>query len=255
MYSLCTAGASKIRHAIRDLDADDLAAIRRLPSFRRYVESLINCRHVIAVLTDDGQLRSQLYGLLEDIRVWLLVWHGVLRFLLALVAELPRTQLGKQVGRESVNIINKFRNFKQFPFHLIDQLRDLYAKCAATAINNTPDFQSAWELLAFLSRDQLLDVLTRGADGLRTYSRSYCSNTADKASVTARSEIAGIVAEIRAYIERIRDASNVKAVNNGSNKQPSTDAFKSDTKVMSRQELQAVSGSILWHLSNEKRQQ
>lgn len=97
LYAMCTTNSAGVKQAIQQMSTEDLEAVRRLPSFRHYVESLLDCRHVIAVLTDEEELRGQLHGLVEDVRVWLQLWYGALRVLLTLVHELPRTQLGKQV--------------------------------------------------------------------------------------------------------------------------------------------------------------
>lgn len=217
-YGLCTARSSTdVRAAVGQLNASDLDTVRRLPSFRRYVESLVECRHVIAVLTDDEALRQQLPGMLQDVRVWLRLWYGALRLLLAIVQELPRSV---QLGR---------------------QLRDLYAQCAASAVVESPALQAAWELLAMLSRDELLALLQRCAVVLEAYGAQYCGRQ-------SLDRIEAIVVELRAHADRIRAACQVNATSpeevataengGGSGGQA---AFSSQTKVLSRAEMQAVS--------------
>lgn len=213
-YALCTAATgSDVRTAVRLLDAAALDTIRRLPSFRRYVESLLDARHVIAVLTDDEALRKQLPGLLRDVRVWLQLWYGVLRVLLAVLQELPR------------NVT------------LSRQLRDLYAQCAATAVDDSPALNTAWELLAMLSRDELLGLLKRCAAALEVYAERYCDRHALQLT-------GGIVAQLRWHADRIRDACQTSVVSpeEMAASAAAATAFSSQTKVQSRAEMQAVSG-------------
>lgn len=95
-FSVCTTYAESLA-AIRLLSPEDLDAIRRLPSFRRHVESLDDCRKVIEILRNDEFLRKSLGDLITDIHVYLRHFYWALRVLLNLVADLPKNLLGKQV--------------------------------------------------------------------------------------------------------------------------------------------------------------
>lgn len=95
-FSLCTTYEESL-DAIHHLKADDFDTIRRLPSFRRYVESITDCRQVIAILRDDLILKESLCGLIADIHIYLTQFYWALRVLLNLVQDLPKNILGKQV--------------------------------------------------------------------------------------------------------------------------------------------------------------
>lgn len=97
VFAVCTTYAASL-DAIRHLTSDDLDAIRRLPSFRRHVESVTDCRQVIELLKNDEFLRQSLFGLVTDIHVYLRHFYWALRVLLNLVNELPKNLLGKQVN-------------------------------------------------------------------------------------------------------------------------------------------------------------
>lgn len=96
-FAICTTYAESLA-VIRKLERDDFEVIRRLPSFRRHVESIENCRQVIEILKNDDFLRESLCELVTDIHVYLRHFYWALRVLLNLVADLPKNLLGKQVS-------------------------------------------------------------------------------------------------------------------------------------------------------------
>lgn len=95
-FALCTTYVDSLA-AIRTLKSADFEAIRRLPSFRRHVESIDDCRQVIEILQNDDFLMESLCGLVTDIHVYLRHFYWALRVLLNLVQDLPKNLLGKQV--------------------------------------------------------------------------------------------------------------------------------------------------------------
>jgi len=64
-FALCT-DYSKALGRIKQLTHEDMETIRRLPSFRPYVEQINDCKRIIAVLTDDDYLKKKLPQLLRD---------------------------------------------------------------------------------------------------------------------------------------------------------------------------------------------
>lgn len=101
-YSLCTDYAGT-EAAIQKLTGDDLNVVRHLPSFRTHVETMTDCRQVIAILTDDAFLMASLPHLIRSVHMYFRMFYGMLRLLLALVQDLPKNGLGKNVSKSKFN--------------------------------------------------------------------------------------------------------------------------------------------------------
>lgn len=98
-YALCHNDPDIVNRIIRKLDHDELESIRYLQSFRRYIESQTDSGEIIKLIEDDEHFRKILPGLISDIREFWFNFHCSLEILLALVHDLPRNPLGKQVIR------------------------------------------------------------------------------------------------------------------------------------------------------------
>lgn len=118
------------------LSDDDIEQIRHLPSFRPYVEQVIDCDQVIALLTDTAYMRRQLPDMIRSVRRYFACFHCALRILVELLHDVPTTD----------NI-----SFKQ--------LRSLYADCAEQSIATLPEFAKCWSLLALMSKTELIPKL------------------------------------------------------------------------------------------------
>jgi origin recognition complex subunit 3 len=99
IYALCTAYTDDVEKAIQRLTPSDIGQLRRLLSFRPYVESLASSEDVIAVLTQDDYLKRKLPKLLRDVHEYLFNLHLSLDILRVFVGDLPKSPLGKQVSR------------------------------------------------------------------------------------------------------------------------------------------------------------
>lgn len=96
-YALCANYEDSIA-AISRLNHEDIEIIRRLPSFRPYIESLTNCKEVIAMLTDDEFMQQRLEEkLIPDVHRYLHYFHCFIRALMTLVQDLPKNLLGNKV--------------------------------------------------------------------------------------------------------------------------------------------------------------
>ncbi|EDW36209.1 GL17672 [Drosophila persimilis] len=129
-YALCT-DYSKALNRIKLLTHDDMETIRRLPSFRPYVEQINDCKRIIAVLTDDDYLKKKLPQLLRDCLLHFLLFRGTLEFFTELVGDLPRCPLGKL-------------------------LRELYVNCLNRPITASPEYKECWQMLSFLSKEEFV---------------------------------------------------------------------------------------------------
>ncbi|XP_037944547.1 origin recognition complex subunit 3 [Teleopsis dalmanni] len=129
-YALCTSYAASLMK-IKSMTHDDMETIRRLLSFRPYVEGINDCKRIIAILTDDDYLKKKLPQLLRDCHVHFMVMRTFLEFLTALVNDLPKCPLGK------------FR-------------RELYAICLSKDLVTQPEFRECWQYLSLMSKDEFV---------------------------------------------------------------------------------------------------
>nr|AAD32712.2 LATHEO [Drosophila melanogaster]AAD47349.1 origin recognition complex subunit [Drosophila melanogaster] len=137
-FALCT-DYSKALGRIKQLTHEDMETIRRLPSFRPYVEQINDCKRIIAVLTDDDYLKKKLPQLLRDCLLHFLLFRCSLEFLTELVGDLPRCPLGKL-------------------------RRELYVNCLNRAIISTPEYKECQQMLSFLSKDEFVAKVNRALE-------------------------------------------------------------------------------------------
>lgn len=94
--ALCVDG-DKTDGVLDSFAPEDLESVRRLVSFRSYVENEPDPQLRIDLLENDEYLTSVLRNELRDFHSYLHCFHGLLRCLALLVTDLPRGPLGKQV--------------------------------------------------------------------------------------------------------------------------------------------------------------
>ncbi|XP_017077160.1 origin recognition complex subunit 3 [Drosophila eugracilis] len=134
-FALCT-NYSKALGRIKQLTHEDMETIRRLPSFRPYVEQINDCKRIIAVLTDDDYLKKKLPQLLRDCLLHFLLFRSSLEFLTELVGDLPRCPLGKM-------------------------RRELYVNCLNRSVITMPEYKECIQMLSFLSKDEFVAKVNR----------------------------------------------------------------------------------------------
>nr|XP_017001102.2 origin recognition complex subunit 3 [Drosophila takahashii] len=134
-FALCT-DYSKALGRIKQLTHEDMETIRRLPSFRPYVEQINDCKRIIAVLTDDDYLKKKLPQLLRDCLLHFLLFRSSLEFLTELVGDLPRCPLGKL-------------------------RRELYVNCLNRPLAAMPEYKECLQMLSFLSKDEFVAKINR----------------------------------------------------------------------------------------------
>ncbi|XP_037698782.1 origin recognition complex subunit 3 isoform X5 [Choloepus didactylus] len=109
--------------------------IRRLPSFRRYVEKQASEKQV-ALLTNEKILKEETQSLLENLHVYHTNYFLVLRCLHKFTASLPKYPLGRQI-------------------------RELYCTCLEKNIWDSEEYASALQLLRMLAKDELMTILQK----------------------------------------------------------------------------------------------
>ncbi|EDV95488.1 origin recognition complex subunit 3 [Drosophila grimshawi] len=134
-FALCT-GYSQALGRIKQLSHEDMETIRRLPSFRPYVEQINDCKRIIAVLTDDEYLKKKLPQLLRDCLLHFMLFRCSLEFFTELVGDLPRCPLGK--------------------LH-----RELYVNCLNKPISQQAEYKECWQILSFMSKEAFVAKLSK----------------------------------------------------------------------------------------------
>lgn len=158
-YAVCSIKFQQAKKNIEKLKHNDFELIRRLPSFRTYVEALqINnqAQLIIDIFERDEILRKQLFGLVQNVYVYFSKFYGQIRFLWTLVKDLPNAPMGKR---------------------LIDVY--MYCQSAKNCFAETEEFRKCWTLLAMISKDDFINLLEKCHDCLADYENSYC-DTADE---------------------------------------------------------------------------
>ncbi|XP_035744510.1 origin recognition complex subunit 3 isoform X1 [Egretta garzetta] len=118
---------------VNSLSHDQCENIRRLPSFRRYVESQASEKQ-IALLTADNFLKEIIQKLLEDLHVYHENYVLVLRCLHVFTSFLPKYPLGKQI-------------------------RELHCACLENRVWETKEYESCLQLARMLNKSDLVTML------------------------------------------------------------------------------------------------
>ncbi|KXJ73230.1 hypothetical protein RP20_CCG016237 [Aedes albopictus] len=138
IYALCSSANDReeLEEIVDQLSAADMETIRQLPSFRPLIESLDNPQEVIDFLTNDDYLRRMLPSIVLDVHNFWFNFHCTLDMLLALVQDLPKVPLGKQ-------------------------LRELYSHCISTDVTQTDEFRQCLQMVSLMSKEEILTKTTR----------------------------------------------------------------------------------------------
>ncbi|KAM4866125.1 origin recognition complex subunit 3 isoform 2-T2 [Thomomys bottae] len=128
--------------------------IRRLPSFRRYVEKQASEKQV-ALLTNERILKVETQSLLENLHVYHVNYFLVLRCLHNFTSSLPKYPLGRQI-------------------------RELYCACLEKSIWDSEDYGSALQLLRMLAKDELMTILKKCVKVFNASSEKQLGGTAKK---------------------------------------------------------------------------
>ncbi|XP_042109351.1 origin recognition complex subunit 3 isoform X8 [Ovis aries] len=136
------------------LSANQCENIRRLPSFRRYVEKQSSQKQV-ALLTSDRSLKEETQSLLENLHVYHTNYFLVLRCLHQFTSSLPKYPLGRQI-------------------------RELYCMCLEKNIWDSEEYASVLQLLRLLAKDELMAMLQNCFKVFQSSSAKELGNTAKK---------------------------------------------------------------------------
>ncbi|XP_024589462.1 origin recognition complex subunit 3 isoform X1 [Neophocaena asiaeorientalis asiaeorientalis] len=142
------------KRRINFLSDNQCENIRRLPSFRRYVEKQASEKQV-ALLTNERFLKEETQSLLENLHVYHTNYFLVLRCLHQFTSSLPKYPLGRQI-------------------------RELYCTCLEKNIQDSEEYASALQLLRMLAKDELMAMLQKCFKVFKSSSEKQLGNTAKR---------------------------------------------------------------------------
>uniref|UniRef100_A0A8C3WG40 Origin recognition complex subunit 3 n=1 Tax=Catagonus wagneri TaxID=51154 RepID=A0A8C3WG40_9CETA len=139
------------KRRIHFLSDNQCENIRRLPSFRRYVEKQPSEKQV-ALLTNEIFLKEETQSLLENLHVYHTNYFLVLRSLHHFTSSLPKYPLGRQI-------------------------RELYCTCLEKNIWDSEEYASALQLLRMLAKDELMTILQKCFKVFKSSAEKQLGNT------------------------------------------------------------------------------
>ncbi|XP_031627137.1 origin recognition complex subunit 3 [Contarinia nasturtii] len=152
-YSVCATTFKQTQKNIKQLKHDDFETIRRLPSFRPYVEAMKDrkeFRNIVDIFENDDFFRKHLMHLVQNIYEFNFKFYGYIRFFWTLVKDLPKTPFGKR-------------------------LSDIYMYCHVPkkSITTTEEFDKCWQFLSLMSKDEFVALLEKCIKSLGDYEESH----------------------------------------------------------------------------------
>nr|XP_015091498.1 origin recognition complex subunit 3 isoform X4 [Vicugna pacos] len=142
------------KRRINFLSDNQCENIRRLPSFRRYVEKQASEKQV-ALLTNERVLKEETQSLLENLHVYHMNYFLVLRYLHQFTSSLPKYPLGRQI-------------------------RELYCTCLEKNVWDSEEYASALQLLRMLAKDELISILQKCFKVFKSSSEKQLGSSAKK---------------------------------------------------------------------------
>ncbi|XP_053143267.1 origin recognition complex subunit 3 isoform X2 [Hemicordylus capensis] len=142
------------RKRVKCLSPSQCENIRRLTSFRRFVESQASNKQTV-LLTDDSCLKETVQTLLQDLHTYHKNYFPILRCLHAFMSSLPKYPLGKQI-------------------------RELHCACLEKRVWETEEYESAIQLVRMLAKDELVAILEKCVEIIASSSATHLENSAKK---------------------------------------------------------------------------
>lgn len=165
-FSVSSTTFNQAKKNISKLKHEDFELIRRLPSYRPYIEAILakadrkSAKHIIAIFEDDEYFRNHLIELVRNIYVYFAKFYGYIRIFWTMVKDLPNSPMGKR-------------------------LSDIYMYCHASqkCVTTTEEFSKCWQLLAMLSKEQFILLLEKCHKALEDYEIAYCNGDENDAQI------------------------------------------------------------------------
>ncbi|XP_015280229.1 PREDICTED: origin recognition complex subunit 3 [Gekko japonicus] len=128
--------------------------IRRLPSFRRFVESQASKKQT-DLLTDDASLKEETKALLQNLHTYHENYVLILRCLHTFTSSLPNYPLGKQI-------------------------RELHCACLEKKVWETEEYESAIQLVRMLAKEELIANLKKCVEIITSSSAKCLGSCTEK---------------------------------------------------------------------------
>ncbi|XP_026729471.1 origin recognition complex subunit 3 [Trichoplusia ni] len=142
LKSLCC-DRDQVEDLIMKFSAEDLENIRQLMSFRPFLEQQ-DCRTKIKLFEDNNFFREALYQEMDRHHDYLYSFYMCLRLLCVFVKDLPKSMLGRTV-------------------------REIYTRCSAECVTDTPAFKDCMQLLKFQSQFKLVESIKNALKIINSY--------------------------------------------------------------------------------------
>ncbi|XP_056152114.1 origin recognition complex subunit 3 [Lampris incognitus] len=133
------------------LSHKDCERVRKLPSFRSYVETQ-EPQEQVKLLTSDTHVKEVCQKLLKSLHKYHKNYYPILRCLHTLTSSLPRCPLGKQI-------------------------RELHILCLERNVWEEEEYKSAMELLGMMAKEDLVSSLQRCAEILKSVTSKKMRST------------------------------------------------------------------------------
>lgn len=202
--ALCTNYEDSLEF-VQKLSHQDVDYIRRLPSFRPYVESLQDYRQMIDILIEDACLKEHLPVILKEIHLYSKVFRCFTEFLTVLVEDLPKCPLGKQ--------------------H-----REIHSVCLSKDITESEEFKECWQFLSFMSKVEFMDKISKAINITLSFLQDNFQ-TDDNISKECSQIVSGTMQKMRTHLDLVIDAGTNISEGNKEN------TASGDLTQLSRQEL------------------
>lgn len=187
--ALCTHYEESLK-LVRKLSHEDIEFIRRLPSFRPYVESLLeDPRQVIDILMEDDCMRNHLPDLLKECHLYSKIFRCFVEFLTIIVQDLPRCPLGK------------FR-------------REIHSFCLSKDVIESEEFKECWQILSFMSKEEFTNKITQAISHTLFFLEENMRDKDDQILYECGTIVSSALTNIRENLQSVIDAgTNISEVN------------------------------------------
>lgn len=218
VMALCSNYEESLKY-INKFDHEEFEYIRRLPSFRPYVESLQDYQKIIDILTDDEYLKKDLPGLLKECHVYFKVFSCFVEFLTVLVQDLPKCPLGK------------YR-------------REVYTSCLNKDIIPSEEFQECWQILNFMSKEEFSKKIFEASGATLCFLEEHFEELTDIVSMRCK-EIVGDI------LEKVQDQLHI-VINAGTAISPDVDKENAPSDDLSQLNRQQLKEKLLQRAKEDK---
>lgn len=204
--ALCTNYEESLKLVMK-LSHEDIEFIRHLPSFRPYVESLIDDpRQIIDILIEDDCMRKHLPNLLKECHLYSKNFRCFVEFLTVIVQDLPRCPLG-------------------------EYRREIHTFCLSKDVIESEEFKECWQILSFMSKEEFTNKITQAISHTLFFLEENMQNRDGQILDECSTIVSSALTKIRENLQSVIDAgTNISEVNK-------ENTASGDLTQLSRQEL------------------